>query len=136
MQIIIGISLFLIIATVIIYKVNDKFEKKEFIILLLTIFIISSIFLYFDYKNEKKLPNLFTEKYNKEYNNKIISLNYELLNNKVVSSKNEFIYKFSYTIIKDDKELLCFMDNVKINKIDKEYIFSNFNNLKEVCFNK
>ncbi|OCL87382.1 hypothetical protein [Arcobacter porcinus] len=136
MQIIIGISLFLIIATVIIYKINDKFEKKEFVILLSTIFIISAVFLYFDYKNEKELPNLFIEKYNKEYDNKIISLNYELLNNKVVSSKNEFIYKFSYTVLKNDKELLCLMDNVKINKIEKEYIFSNFNDLKEVCFNK
>ena len=44
MQIIITISLLLVIATVIIYKVNDKFEKREFIILLATIFLLTIAF--------------------------------------------------------------------------------------------
>ena len=31
MQIIIGIAIFIIIATLILYKVNNRFEKKEFL---------------------------------------------------------------------------------------------------------
>ena len=58
MQIIITISLLLIIATVIIYKVNDKFEKREFIILLATIFLLTIAFLYYENKQDNYLPML------------------------------------------------------------------------------
>ncbi len=63
MQIIITISLLLIIATVIIYKVNDKFEKREFIIFLVTIFLATIAFLYYENKQENYLPNMFIKKY-------------------------------------------------------------------------
>ena len=62
MQIIITISLLLVIATVIIYKVNDKFEKREFIILLATIFLLTIAFLY--YENNDILQMLITKYYN------------------------------------------------------------------------
>ena len=67
MQIIITISLLLIIATVIIYKVNDKFEKREFIIFLATIFLATIAFLYYENKQENYLPNMFIEKYEQVY---------------------------------------------------------------------
>ncbi len=35
-----------------------------------------------------------------------------------------------------DKEFLCTLNNVEINKIKDEYIFVNFNSLKEECFKK
>ncbi|WP_148625508.1 hypothetical protein [Aliarcobacter cryaerophilus] len=136
MQIIITISLLLVIATVIIYKVNDKFEKREFIILLATIFLLTIAFLYYENKQDNYLPNMFIKKYEQEYKTTIKSLDYELLNNKVVSSKDKFVYKFIFTVLKDDKELLCTLNNVEINKIKDEYIFVNFNSLKEECFKK
>ena len=96
MQIIITISLLLVIATVIIYKVNDKFEKREFIILLATIFLLTIAFLYYENKQDNYLPNMFIKKYEQEYKTTIKSLDYELLNNKVVSSKDKFVYKFTF----------------------------------------
>ena len=136
MQIIITLSLLLIIATVIIYKVNDKFEKREFIILLATIFLLTIAFLYYENKQDNYLPNMFIKKYEQEYKTTIKSLDYELLNNKVVSSKDKFVYKFIFTVLKEDREFLCTLNNVEINKIKDEYIFVNFNDLKEECFKK
>ncbi len=136
MQIIITISLLLVIATVIIYKVNDKFEKREFIILLATIFLLTIAFLYYENKQDNYLPNMFIKKYEQEYKTTIKSLDYELLNNKVVSSKDKFVYKFIFTVLKEDREFLCTLNNVEINKIKDEYIFVNFNDLKEECFKK
>ena len=136
MQVIIIISILLIIGTVIIYKINDKFEKREFVILLGTIFLATIGFLFYENSKENYLPNLFLQKYEKENNTKIKSLNYELLNNKVVSSKDKFIYKFTYTILKENSEFLCTLDNVEINKIKDEYIFVNFSQLKEECLKK
>ena len=136
MQVIIIISIFLIITTIIIYKINDKFEKREFVILLGTIFLATIGFLFYENSKENYLPNLFLQKYEKENNTKIKSLNYELLNNKVVSSKDKFIYKFTYTILKENIEFLCTLDNVEINKIKDEYIFVNFSQLKEECLKK
>ena len=136
MQIIITISLLLVIATVIIYKVNDKFEKREFIILLATIFLLAIAFLYYENKQDNYLPNMFIKKYEQEYKTTIKSLDYELLNNKVVSSKDKFVYKFIFTVLKEDKEFLCTLNNVEINKIKDEYIFVNFDSLKEECFKK
>ena len=136
MQIIITISLLLVIATVIIYKVNDKFEKREFIILLATIFLLTIAFLYYENKQDNYLPNMFIKKYEQEYKTTIKSLDYELLNNKVVSSKDKFVYKFIYTVLKEENEFLCTLSNVEINKIKNEYIFVNFNSLKEECFKK
>lgn len=136
MQIIITISLLLVIATVIIYKVNDKFEKREFIILLATIFLLTIAFLYYENKQDNYLPNMFIKKYEQEYKTTIKSLDYELLNNKVVSSKDKFVYKFIFTVLKEDKEFLCTLNNVEINKIKDEYIFVNFDSLKEECFKK
>ena len=136
MQIIITISLLLVIATVIIYKVNDKFEKREFIILLATIILLTKAYLYYENKQDNYLPNMFIKKYEQEYKTTIKSLDYELLNNKVVSSKDKFIYKFIFTVLKEDKEFLCTLNNVEINKIKDEYIFVNFDGLKEECFKK
>ncbi|WNL34712.1 hypothetical protein QT384_08995 [Arcobacter cryaerophilus gv. pseudocryaerophilus] len=136
MQIIIVISLLLVIATVIIYKVNDKFEKREFIILLATIILLTIAFLYYENKQDNYLPNMFIKKYEQEYKTTIKSLDYELLNNKVVSSKDKFVYKFTFTVLKEDREFLCTLNNVEINKIKDEYIFVNFDSLKEECFKK
>ena len=136
MQVIIIISILLIVGTVIIYKINDKFEKRELVILIGTIFLATIGFLFYENSKENYLPNLFSQKYEKENNTKIKSLNYELLNNKVVSSKDKFIYKFTYTILKENSEFLCTLDNVEINKIKDEYIFVNFSQLKEECLKK
>jgi len=133
MQIIIGIAIFIVILTAIIYKINDRFEKREFIILLVIIFFVTIGIIWYEKSDENYLPKIFKEKYEKDKNLKIRSLSSELLNNKVLSSKDKFVYKFTYLVQKDDKEFLCTMDNVEINRVQKEFIFKDFSNLTEEC---
>lgn len=104
--------------------------------MLATIFLLTIAFLYYENKQDNYLPNMFIKKYEQEYKTTIKSLDYELLNNKVVSSKDKFVYKFIYTVLKEDREFLCTLNNVEINKIKDEYIFVNFDGLKEECFKK
>ena len=136
MQIIIIIAVLIIAITLILYKVNNQFEKKEFIILLLVIIISTIGMVSYEKNQEEFFPNLFKEKYFKEKNLKIDGLTAELLNNKVVSSKDKFIYKFTYLVQKDNKEFLCISDNVEITKIENNFIFKNFAEIKEECILK
>jgi uncharacterized membrane protein len=133
MQIIIGIAIFIIVITIILYKVNKQFEKREFIILILIIVITLVAYTLYENKQEEFLPNMFKEKYEKEKSIQIKELTFELINNKIVSSKTKFIYKFTYIISKDNKEFLCTVTDVEINKIEDSYIFRNFKDLKEEC---
>ncbi len=136
MQIIIAIAVLIIAITLILYRVNNQFEKKEFIILLLIIIITSLAYVSYEQNQEKFFPNMFKEKYEKEKNLTIESLSAELLNNKVVSSKDKFIYKFTYIIKKENQEFLCTTTNVEINKIEDNLVFKNFSDLKEECLKK
>ena len=136
MQIIIAIAVLIIAITLILYRVNNQFEKKEFIILLLIIIITSLAYVSYEQNQEKIFPNMFKEKYEKEKNLTIESLSAELLNNKVVSSKDKFIYKFTYIIKKENQEFLCTTTNVEINKIEDNFVFKNFSDLKEECLKK
>ena len=136
MQIIIAIAVLIVAITLILYKVNNQFEKKEFIILLLIIIITSLAYVSFEKNQEEFFPNMFKEKYEKEKNLTIESLSAELLNNKVVSSKDKFIYKFTYIVKKENQEFLCTTTNVEINKIEDNFVFKNFSDLKEECLKK
>lgn len=136
MQIIIAIAVLIVAITLILYKVNNQFEKKEFIILLLIIIITSLAYVSYEQNQEEFFPNMFKEKYEKEKNLTIESLSAELLNNKVVSSKDKFIYKFTYIIKKENQEFLCTTTNVEINKIEDNFVFKNFTDLKEECLKK
>ena len=136
MQIIIATAILIILITLILYKVNNRFEKKEFLILL-AIIVISTIG-YTMYENNQKnfFPKMFKEKYEKEKNVVIEGLESELLNNKVVSSKDKFIYKFTYLVKKENKEFLCTTNEVEINRIQDNFVFKNFSDLKEECLEK
>ncbi len=136
MQIIIAIAVLIVAITLILYKVNNQFEKKEFIILLLIIIITSLAYVSYEQNQEEFFPNMFKEKYEKEKNLTIESLSAELLNNKVVSSKDKFIYKFTYIVKKENQEFLCTTTNVEINKIEDNFVFKNFSDLKEECLKK
>lgn len=136
MQIIIVLTVLIIAITSILYVVNDKFEKKEFIILLLIITVSGVTYGLFEKNQSEFFPNLFKEKYEKEKSVTIKSLAAELLNNKVVSSSDKFVYKFTYIISKGNEEFLCIATNVEINKIENNYIFKNFANLQEECILK
>lgn len=136
MQIIIAIAVLIVAITLILYKVNNQFEKKEFIILLLIIIITSLAYVSYEQNQEEFFPNMFKEKYEKEKNLTIESLSTELLNNKVVSSKDKFIYKFTYIVKKENQEFLCTTTNVEINKIEDNFVFKNFSDLKEECLKK
>ncbi|MBP7769537.1 MAG: hypothetical protein KA055_00280 [Aliarcobacter sp.] len=136
MPVIIAVTILIIIFTSILYKVNDKFEKKEFIILLLIIVITGFTYGLYEKNQNDFFPNMFKEKYEKEKNITIKSLTAELINNKVVSSKDTFIYKFTYIISKENKDFLCTSMNVEINKIENNFIFKDFANLQEECILK
>ena len=64
MQVIIVISIFLILLTVIIYKINDKFEKKEFLFLVAITIFISTIVIFYEKYQNNYLPNMFKVKRN------------------------------------------------------------------------
>lgn len=136
MQIIFGIAIFIIITTLILYKVNNKFEKKEFLILLVILVISTISYTMYENNQENFFPKMFKEKYEKEKNVVIEGLESELLNNKVVTSKDKFIYKFTYLIKKDNKEFLCTANEVEINRIQDNFVFKNFSDLKEECLEK
>ena len=66
MQIIFGIAIFIIVVTLILYKVNNRFEKKEFIILVIIIIMTSIAYTLYENKQEEFFPSLFKQKYEKE----------------------------------------------------------------------
>lgn len=136
MQIIFVIAFFIIILTVILYKINNRFEKKEFLILFAIIIISTIGYTVYENNQENFFPKMFKEKYEKEKNVVIEGLESELLNNKVVSSKDKFIYKFTYLVKKENKELLCTTNEVEINRIQDNFVFKNFSDLKEECLEK
>ncbi|WP_375723080.1 hypothetical protein LXN10_11070 [Arcobacter sp. KX21116] len=123
MQIFLGIILVIILIGIIIYKLDNKFEKREIIILSAIVIVVILVFTMYQKNQENFFPNAFKEKYKQEKNIEILKLSSELLNNKVVSSKDHFVYKFTYIIKKNNKEYLCVANNVNINKIGDEYIF-------------
>jgi 4-amino-4-deoxy-L-arabinose transferase-like glycosyltransferase len=136
MQIMLGFIALFALVVYIIYKVNKKFEKKEFMILLGIVVLMIIGYILYEKKQETFFPNLFQEKYLTDKNIAIEKLSYELLNNKNISSRTQFIYKFVYIIQKDEKEYLCTAPKVEINKIGDEFVFSNFNTLQEECIEK
>ena len=136
MQIIIAIAVLIIVLTLVLYRMNKRFEKKELLILLFIVILSIAGTVLYEKKQEEFFPNMFKEKYEKEKNLVIESLKAELLNNKVVSSKDKFIYKFTYLIKKENKEFLCTINEVEINRIEDNFVFKNFLDLKEECIEK
>lgn len=119
-----------------IYKINNRFQKKELFIFLgiITIIVVST--LYFIDKNENKIPQLFKTKYEKENSVMIEKLSFERVNNKTLSSDTNFIYNFDFISLKDGSEYICNIKNVKIKKIEDEFIFENFEKLNKDCKKK
>ena len=123
MQILISVILVIILVGFIIYKIDGRFGKKEFLILTSLIIVIALVFTIYEKNQKNTLPNKFKTEYKKQNGIEILKLSSELLNNKYVSSKKHFVYKFTYIIKKGEKEYLCVADNVRINKLEDEYIF-------------
>ena len=136
MQIIVLIAVSLVVAALIIYKINKKFEAKELIILLVVVIIPILIGTYLLDNKNNEVPNKFKTKYENEKKVEILKLTFERLNNKNVSSKTNFVYDFTYIVKKDNKELFCNAKGVKIKKIQDEFIFEDFEKLNEECKNK
>lgn len=136
MQIMVFSLILIALAAFIIYKVNDKFETKEITILITLIVIIIGATTLLLNKDENALPDIFKTKYEASKNVEIIKLSSERLNNKTTSSKTNFVYRFDYIIKKDNKELVCTANDVKIKKIEDEYVFENFDSFNEKCSSK
>ena len=130
MQILLVIVLLVALLGFIIYKINGQFGKKEGIILFVVIVVSILVFTMYEKNQDTRLPNLFKNHYQIQKGITIQKLSSELINNKYVSSKNNFIYKFTYIINKEGKEYLCTANNVQIQKIEDEYIF---NTWEEEC---
>jgi len=136
MQIMLIAVLFIVLVAYIIYKVNGKFEGKEFGILI-AVLVLSGILTYALIEDKKQeVPEVFKTKYEKTHEVKISKFSYERLNNKMVSSKTNFIYDFDFITLKDGKEYLCSVKNVKVVKIEDEFVFENFDKLDEKCTKK
>ncbi len=130
MQILLISVLILIVLAIIIYKINNKFGKKEqqIYVGLLSLLFIS--YIVFESTKEKALPTLFKEQYLKKNNIEILKLSSKLLNNKVLSSNKHFVYEFTYIIKKEEKEYVCTANKVDITKIQDEFIIKQY---KEKC---
>lgn len=133
MQILITIFLILIFLGFVIYKINGQFKKKEIIIFISLVIVTAVVFTMYQKNQKEYLPNVFKAKYEKQNGVEISKLSYELLNNKVVSSKNNYVYKFTYLVQKEGKEFLCTINNLKIQKVQDEFIFDKW---KEECTEK
>lgn len=136
MQIFIVILLMLGLLAFIIYKINSEFGKKEILLFIGSIVVAILAYTMYERNDSQALPNAFKTKYKSTYNVEILKLQSELLNNKNISSKTKFIYKFTYIINKENKEYLCVLNNVVIKKIENALVFEDFYNLKESCQEK
>ena len=133
MQIFLVSAVILVSLALIIFKINNKFEKKEQKIYLAILSLIVLIFISYNYNQDDILPELFKKEYSSKNKTEILKLSSELLNNKLVSSKNKYVYKFTYIIKKDNKEYICTANNVNIVKLDDEFIISKY---EEECKEK
>ncbi len=136
MQIMLTFIVIILLLVIGIYKINNRFQKKELFIFFGIITVIVASTLYFIDQNENKVPQLFKTKYEKQNNVKIEKLSFERVNNKTLSSDTNFIYNFDFISLKDGSEYICNIKNVKIKKIEDEFIFENFENLNKDCKKK
>jgi hypothetical protein len=127
MQYIIGFIVLLALTVFALYKIRNRFEKREFTILLLIIALIVGIYNLYENKSESYFPKLFKEHYAKTYGIEIDKLSYTLQNNQQLSSKDKFIYDFSYIIHKKDTIFLCEANGVTITKIEDTFVFDKIN---------
>ena len=126
MQIFLVSVVILVSLALIIFKINNKFEKKEQKIYLVILSLIVLIFVSYNYNQDDILPELFKKEYSSKNKIEILKLSSELLNNKLISSKNKYVYKFTYIIKKDTKQYICTANNVEILKLDDEFIISKY----------
>lgn len=133
MQVFVIFLLVIALLAFIIYKINNKFEKKEAIIFVSIIAITIVFFIVFNKKQHEFLPNLFKTQYQAQKGYVISKLSFERLDNKKVSSNKNFTYRFTYIIEKENKSWLCTANNVQIEKIEDDYVFVNFKDFEEKC---
>ena len=136
MQILLIAILFIVLIAYIIYKVNGKFEAKEFSILIVVIILTTALTYLLIEDKKQEVPEIFKTKYEKTHGVTISKFSFERLNNKIVSSKTNFIYDFNFIALKDGIEYLCSVKNVQVIKIEDEFVFKNFDKLNEKCTKK
>jgi len=136
MQVMVIAIIVVILLALVIYKINNAFGKKELFMLISVIVVTTLVVVSINKNQEQKVPLLFKQKYEQNKDVVIEKFSYERLNNKTVTSKTNFIYNFDYIIKKGDKEFICTAKNVKIKKIEDEYVFENFYDLEENCKEK
>ncbi len=136
MQILAITVIFLAILAFLIFKIRDRFKIKELVILLAIIFSFSLVTYFYLENKENKIPNLFKAKYEEELKIKIKKFSSTRVNNIYLSSDKIFVYDFNYIIEKNGIEEFCSLKNQKIIKIEDEYVFENFKELKEECKKK
>ena len=133
MQIIILSIIVFIVLAFVMYKVTSELQKKKFgFFAFFIIFILACIFAYFEYKSDD-LPTIFKTNYQKVHKIKIYKLSSQKLNNKNISSKTKFVYKFTYIVNENNKEYICIAPNVQIDKVANKFIVKNLENIIEDC---
>jgi hypothetical protein len=126
MQYLLGFVALIAALVFILYKVNNQFEKREFFILLAILALAVIGFNLYSKKQENYFPELFKEHYYNKHNIQIEQLSYKLLNNQHISSKNKYIYSFTYIVNKDNTSYLCTAKEVVIRKIEKTFVFNDW----------
>ncbi len=112
-----------------IYKIKSSFSKKELLTFLLIVVTIIASIIYFNNKEDNKLPQTFKDKYLKDKNIEVLKLSITQTNIQVLTNA-KLIFDLVYIIKKDNKEYVCEAKNVEVLTIEDEYIFKEF---KEDC---
>ncbi len=129
MQIIIFSLLILLVIIYMIYKIKSSFSKKELLTFSLIVVTIIASIIYFNNKEDNKLPQTFKDKYLKDKNIEVLKLSITQTNIQVLTNA-KLIFDLVYIIKKDNKEYVCEAKNVEVLTIEDEYIFKEF---KEDC---
>ena len=129
MQILIFSLIIIAIIVYVIYKIQTSFSKKELLSVSIILLLIIVGTIYYKQKNNISLPESFKQMYLKTTKIEIIKLSINQTDFEVLSS-NKSVNTFVYTIKKDNQEYVCEAKNIKSQKIEDEYIFTDF---KEEC---
>lgn len=116
----------------IVFKVSDIYHisLRKIMISLTSVFVLVSIVLFLSVDKQEDFEELFKEKYQNDFGFEISKItSEEIIKNQVLSQKDIY-YKFTYIVKKDNKTYVCEANNIRILKIEDEFVLQN---IKEVC---
>lgn len=116
----------------VVFKLSDIYHLslKKIMLFLSFVFILIFIGIFLSVDKQEDYESLFKQKYEKDFGLKISKIvAKEIVKNQVLTQKDRY-YKFTYIVEKANKTYVCEANDVKIQKIEDEFVLQNIN---EVC---